>query len=114
MALSTITVCDRNKIRVFNGLPDAPYPVEAVLESDTHTVKVVYDEDPQKPAHIDASVACRKCGCFPSDLIMVGWSQSLEEAYEGAPWIHDMCDSICIPHVDWENFHIVSDFVDLF
>lgn len=115
MAVSNVTVCNQDRIRVLNGLPDAPYPVNAILTENTISVKVIYHADsPKEPARIDASVAARKLGCFPSDLLVLEWDGDLERTFGGTPWIKDIFDTMCITCNDDEPVHIVDDFGDLF
>lgn len=115
MAVSNVTICNGDRIRVLNGLPDAPYPVSAILAENTISVKVIYHPDrPDEPARIDASVACRKLGCFPSDLLVLEWDGDLERTFGGCPWIRDIFDTINITCEDEEDVHIVDDFGDLY
>lgn len=115
MAVSNVTVCNKDMIRTLVGLPDAPYPVDAILTEDTIEVKAIYHEDKQEePARIDASVAARKLGCFPSDLLVLEWDGDLERTFGGTPWIKDIFDTMCITCNDEYPVHIVDDFGDLY
>ena len=116
MAVSTITICDKNKVRVLTGLPDCYHPICAVLTEDTLTVKVIYHEGKDsEPARIDASAACRTLGCFPSDLVMIDYHDDIGETFGGAPWVHDIFDVVCIPYAaEDEDFRVVDDFGDLY
>ena len=115
MAVSNVTVCNKDMIRVLNGLPDCYHPVCAILTENTVEVKVIYHEDKSdQPARIDASVAARKLGCFPSDLLVLEWDGDLTRTFDGAPWIRDIFDTMCVPCNDEDPVHIVDDFGDLY
>ena len=111
MAVSNVTLCNRDLIRVLRGLPDCYHPVYAILTEDTVSVKAIYHEDKEEPARIDVSEACRKLRCRASDLMCIEWDGDLERKFDGAPWLHDIFDMICIP---CELTRIVDDFGDLF
>lgn len=115
MAVSSITVCNKDRIRVLNGLPDCYHPISAILTENTVEVKAIYHEGKDdQPARIDASAAARKLGCFPSDLFVIDWDGDIGRTFDGCPWIHDIYDSMCIHCNDGEPVYIVDDFGDLY
>ena len=107
-----VTVCNQDAIRNLCGLPDCAY-CAAILTKDTYRIKVKYTDDPNTPAHMNASAACRALGCFPSDLLILEWDYELGKVFGGTPWVHDEIDSICIHVEDEDPIHIVDDFFDL-
>ena len=109
----TIVVCNSEKIRTLNGLPDCYHPIDAVLSSDTVTVTAEKDSAESCIAIFDAIDAAEKLHCFVDDLTVIEWDNCLRDSDGDAPCFNDIHGY----HVkcDYElTTRVVDDFGDLY